>query len=254
MTDDAPPGDRPEDPFGRAIRDHHEGTRESPLFERDGAWVREHPIESFYFGRLEHDPDHPFFAWLDGPLLELGCGAGQQTLALQEIHDVTAVDVDDNLVAVARDRGAEDARVADMFDLRGAFERGAFRSALSYGTQAGLAGSTTGLRRFLADLAYVTDEAATALVDFYDPDRVGSGDLLGFRPDPAPGLAHRVLTFEYEGVVGDVLHFRLFAPDRVREAAASTPWELRRVVRSDGDDDHHYRALLAKEGVAVDGG
>jgi SAM-dependent methyltransferase len=252
MTDDAP-GERVEDPFGRAIRDHHEGTRESPLYQRDGPDVREHPVEEFYFGRLERDPDSPLFAWLDGPVLEVGCGAGQHALGLQEECEVVATDVDPNLVAVARDRGVEDARAADMFDLRSRFERGGFRSVLSYGTQAGLAGSVTGLGRLLADLAYVTDGAATAVVDFYDPDRVDPAGMLGYRADPEPGLAHRVMSFEYEGDRSPILHFRLFSPDRMREAAAATPWELRGVRRRDDTADHHYLALLAKADAAVDG-
>lgn len=246
-----PPDDPPADPFGRAIRDHHEGTRTEPLCQRDGACEREHPIEEFYFGELEPDPTHPFFAWLDGPLVTLGCGAGQHELGLQREFEVVATDVDENLVAVARDRGVADVRQADMFDLPAQFDRGRFRSALSYGTQACLAGSMDGLRGLFADLAYVTDERATAIVDFYDPAFVdGPDDMLGFRPDPTPGLAFRVNTFEYEGDVSDVLLFRLFGPERVREAAEPTQWELRRVERRGSGP--HYLALLAKDGVDVD--
>ncbi|MFB6127046.1 MAG: methyltransferase domain-containing protein [Halolamina sp.] len=220
------------------------------MLQRDGAWERAHPIEEFYFGEFEPEPGHPLTEWLGGPLLTVGCGAGQHELGLQRARDVVATDVDANLVAVARDRGVDDVREADMFDLPARFERGRLRSVLSYGTQAGLAGSMDDLRRLFADLAYVTDGAATAVVDFFDPTRVDRpDDMLGYRADPAPGLARRVMTFAYEGDVSDVLSFRLFAPVRVHEAAAATRWELRRTLHRGASP--HFIALLAKPDAAV---
>jgi len=98
-----------------------------------------------------------------------------------------------------RDRGVVDVREGDMFALRDAFERDRFASALAIGTQIGLAGSMRGLSAFLGDLAFVTTPGATAVIDSYDPDHPGAADLLGYREDPTPGLAHRVMWFAYDG-------------------------------------------------------
>jgi len=114
-----------------------------------------------------------------------------------------------------RDRGVVDVREGDMFALRDAFERDRFASALAIGTQIGLAGSMRGLSAFLGDLAFVTTPGATAVIDSYDPDHPGAADLLGYREDPTPGLAHRVMWFAYDGETDPTLHFRLFAPDRL---------------------------------------
>jgi len=111
-----------------------------------------------------------------------------------------------------RDRGVVDVREGDMFALRDAFERDRFASALAIGTQIGLAGSMRGLSAFLGDLAFVTTPGATAVIDSYDPDHPGAADLLGYREDPTPGLAHRVMWFAYDGETDPTLHFRLFAP------------------------------------------
>lgn len=140
-----------------------------------------------------------------------------------------------------RDRGVRDARVGDMFTLRESFERDRFQSALAIGTQMGLAGSMQGLRRFLGNLAFVTTPDASAVLDGYDPSHE-SEDLIGYRADPTPGLAHRVLHFEYDGDVGETLHFRLFSPDRVREAAVGTGWAVVE-CRSDAG---YYRLALTK--------
>jgi len=236
------------DPYGRAIRDHHAGERDEPLYDVDGGERRDHPIERFYFEPFRAESDDG--AWvadrLAGPVLDLGAGAGRHARYFQQRFETVAVDASDHLVAVMRDRGVEDARHASMFDLRDHFERDRFRSVLSIGTQLNLAGSMQGLRRLLGDLAYVTTPDATAVVDSYDPSVAATAEVLGFRPDPEPGLAYRLYHYEYGDDVGPELLFRLFSPDRLREAVGGTGWtvaEVREYVPSDGVQ---YRAALRK--------
>lgn len=236
------------DPFGRAIRDFHLGEQEEPLLQRDGEAVLEHPIERFYFGGFDAATEAGTWlaSWLDGPLIDLGAGAGRHARHFQERFETVAVDASGHLVETMRERGVTDARHADMFDLRETFERDRFRSALAYGTQLGLAGSTADLRRFLGDLAFVTSPDATAVVDNYDPDHEAASNLLGYRDDPAAGLAHRVMHFAYGGDVGETLLFRLFSPNRLEEAAIGTGWELVEVSRLGGTNPSYYRAALVK--------
>ena len=238
----------PPDPFGRAIRDFNRGEQDEPLRQCGDGYGREHPIEAFYFG--EFDPGSEANAWLldhldlDGPVLDMGAGAGRHSLYLQERTGTVAIDPSEHLVATMRERGVIDARVGDMFALTARFERDRFRSALAIGTQLGLAGSMDGLRAFLSDLAYVTDPFSRAVLDCYDPEAASASELLGFREDPTPGLAHRVMHFEYEDEVGPTLQFRLFAPDRLREACIGTRWAVTDVRY--GDEGVHYRVAFEK--------
>lgn len=235
------------DPFGRAIRDFHRDEQDEPLVQRDGEETLDHPIERFYFGEFaaEDGAGEWLESNLDGPLLDLGAGAGRHALYFQERFETVAVEVSDHLVETMRDRGVADARRGDMFALREAFERDRFGSALAVGTQLGLAGSMQGLRRFLGDLAHVTTPDATAVLDCYDPEREQAAALLGYRADPTPGLAYRLMQFEYEGAASEPLLFRLFSPDRFREAAVGTGWEVVEIRYGD-EESPHYRAALAK--------
>jgi hypothetical protein len=228
------------DPFGRAVRDHHRGERTAPLLDRDGEATREHAIEEWYFG--DHDGDAWRDAWLEGPLLDVGAGAGRDSLYYQKRFETVAVEVSDFLVDLMRERGVEDVRLADMFSLRESFGRDRFRSAHAIGTQVGLAGSMDGVREFLADLAFVTTPDATAVLDNYAPELAATADAFGYREDAAPGLAYRVYHCEYEDAVGRTLLFRLFSVDRLREATVGTPWTV--VEARYGDVQ--WRAVLEK--------
>lgn len=235
------------DPFGRAILDHHRSERDAPLVQRDGEEALDHPIEDFYFG--SHDPDQHKWTWadayIDGPLLDVGAGAGREALFYQDRFEVVATDVSEHLVTTMRERGVEDARVVDMFALRESFAADRFESVLSHGTQLGLAGSMAGLRRFLENLYVVTTPSASVVLDSYDPGANDIEDLLGYRSDPTPGLAFRVMSFEYDGANGDILLFRLFGPDRLRAAAVDTGWVVDDICRP-YDSDRYYQAALEK--------
>lgn len=236
------------DAFGRAIRDHCRGERDAPLIHRDGDETREHPVEAFYF--TPPDPETPGQRWLDdrlqGPLVDLGAGAGRHARYYQERFETVAVEPSPALVETMRERGVRDAREGDMFDLPAQFPADRFGAALANGTQLGLAPSQRALREFLGDLAHVTTSDATAVVDCYDPEHEATRELLGYRPDPEPGVGRRVMWFEYEGDADPALTFRLFAPEKLREAAVGTAWAVADVRRGEGEDAHHYRAALAK--------
>lgn len=237
------------DPFGRAIRDFHRGEQDEPLLQIDGDEVDEHPIGEFYFGERTPDQDTTRFleSRLRGPLLDLGAGAGRDSLYFQDRLETVALEVSDHLVATMRERGVDDARLGDMFALTGQFDRNRFSSVLAYGTQLGLVRSMRRLRGFLGDLARVTAADATAVLDNYDPEYDETRELLGYRHDPTPGLGFRVMHFEYEGDVGDTLLFRLFSPDRLRDACVGTGWTLDEVNREEVSNEYHYQAVLEKE-------
>lgn len=54
-----------------------------------------------------------------------------------------------------------------------------------------------------------------------------------------------MMHFEYESDVGETLLFQLFNPDRLREAAVGTGWEVTD-IRYDSDENVYYRVALRK--------
>lgn len=237
------------DPLGEAMLDHQRGERVGRLRYRDGGRTAVHDVGETYFTPPWGLADD-VVEWLErlaSPVLDVGCGPGKHALWFQRRgRRVVGVDVSRHAVRAARGRGVAEAAASDMFALP--FRPDSFRSAVVVGTQLGLAGSLAGVRSFLADLARVTERRGRAIVDSYDPAIADEKELLGYRPDPRPGLARRAFHFEYarpDGTVdvGPTLVFLLFGPDRLAEAAAGTPWRVAgRLERGDS----YYKALLEK--------
>lgn len=235
------------DPFGRAILDHHRGEQAEPLIDRDGDESRVHAVKEYYFG--EHTPESWFEPRVDGPLLDMGAGAGRDALYFQERGETVAIDPSEQMVTTMGERGVDDARVGDMFTLREQFGPDRFGAALSIGSQLQLAPTQHALRAFLDDLAFVTTDDATAMVDGYDPERAVEEAVFAVRDVSEPGLAQRVFHSEYEGDVGRTLVFRLFGVGRLEEATVGTPWEVvdaRDPYPADDESSTMWRALLEK--------
>jgi len=212
------------DPFAQALHDYHFDEMQGPLIYRRGEETEAVDIE-FYFDVVDGSE-----SWMDpylqGPLLDMGAGAGRHSLHFQDRFETVAIERSGLLVEVLRDRGVADARRADMFALTESFGENRFESAVAFGTQVGLARSMQGLTGFLRDLADVTTADATAVIDGYDPEAGQTRAKLDYYDDPADGLAYRLLQMEYDGTTGEPWLYRLFTPDRVREAAEPTVWEV----------------------------
>ncbi|AFZ72905.1 class I SAM-dependent methyltransferase [Natronobacterium gregoryi] len=239
------------DPLGRAMLAFQ---RDEPgrLLYRDGSRTQDGRIREFYFQPPEEwrDQTIDLLERLTDrePILDVGCGAGQHALWWQEREvDAVGIDTSPRAVRTARERGLEDAAVMDMFEL-GVDDR--FGAVHCVGTQLGLGGSLAGVETVLESFAHITDDRSVAVVDSYDPTRA-EREVFGYRPDLREGLAHRCFHFEFvrdggkrhERIVGSTLHFLLCSPDRLREAAAETSWQVTLVLRED-DASGYYWAML----------
>jgi len=238
------------DPFAQALHDYHTGSQTEPLYTCDGQQRVKHPIKEFYFTSFPTAEDD-YARWLEsqlsGPLLDVGAGVGKHVLYFQDTFETTAVEVHPLLVECMTERGVINAQRGDMFELAKQFEANQFQSVLLYGTQIGLTKSKTGLTELLDTIAHITTDDGTVVFDSYDPAVDATADLLGYRADPTPGLGFRVFSFEYEGVRGRPLLFRLFSPDRIRKVCQKTVWRVADSWQPEEKAAGHYLVALEKE-------
>ncbi|RDI70620.1 class I SAM-dependent methyltransferase [Halopelagius longus] len=236
----------PDDALGAAMLDYLRGDYDGSCVhydpERGETWDAN--VESFYFA-----PSEVWSASLrslvDGlrtPVLDVGCGAGNHALVVQNRGTVVGFDASPKAVRAARERGVEHAFVADMFRMPVASDR--FETAFVNGTQATLASSRAELVSVLDALARVTTATGEAVVDSYDPADADRSH--GHRPTDEAGVGRRTFRVEYRGrgLVGPRLDFRTFSPGELRAACAQTAWTVGEVAY-DGDAGY-YRARLQK--------
>lgn len=233
------------DVFGQAILDSFHGNRSDSLYQRDGATKYQHRIEEYYFREFHTQPGADWIAsYLEGPLLDIGAGAGRDTLHFQDEFETTALEISSPLVQLLKDRNVYNICHGDMFSLHDLFPPNKFRSLLINGTHVGLVKSRSGFREFLEQLDQITLSKATVVFDCYDPTIEGAEQMLGYRTDPTPGLGFRVYHYEYDGNVGKTLLFRLFSLDQVRSILTDTTWALTDYNRP--HDTYHMQIALTK--------
>jgi SAM-dependent methyltransferase len=108
-----------QDAFGAALLAHHEGRNDGRILMLevdDGRAMPAMAPPEFFKAPSEWFPwEVDILEDLEGPVLDLGCGAGRHALYLQtQSLAVTGVDVSPGAVDVCRRRGVRDVRLADL--------------------------------------------------------------------------------------------------------------------------------------------
>jgi SAM-dependent methyltransferase len=190
------------DVLGAAITDYYQHTSTGKLWVHNKYGPKEEMPVGVYFRDMKDMPELEWIALQQcrGRVLDIGAGAGSHALALQKMGlDITALEISPLSASVMKGRGVEKVIHADFFQLnpgplnapgRDGGAGGTFATTGGYDTLLllmngiGLAGTLSGLRRFLAkartlllpggqlvfdssDVAYLYDGAPPAMPDYY---------------------------------------------------------------------------------------
>jgi SAM-dependent methyltransferase len=228
----------PEEPdlFGRMLLDYHLGRGGEHWIRRDDNEVVAYETAR-YFRSWETMPAHHrcLLSHARGNVLDLGAGAGQHALALQERgFAVTAADHSPHAVETCRRRGVRDARVIDGLQLN--LTDAGFDTVLLMQNSLGLAGSLAGLRYLLRRLHAVVRPGGQLLTDIHDDSASRDTRLAGYQrlnriQGRYPGTVR--LRVEYDGRCSPWFDWLRVTLADLRSLCLDTGWRLARCVQVD---------------------
>jgi SAM-dependent methyltransferase len=159
------------DAYGHQIYDYHMGIKSIEIIERDDGLVDyTDSLPGAYFSDY---PDWPEYEregmkYVEGRVLDIGCGAGRHCLYLQEQgHEVVGIDLSPLAVEVCRERGVRDARLLNITQIDSRL--GTFDTILMMGNNFGLVGNIRRARWLLRKFKAITTPDARILGTSRDP-------------------------------------------------------------------------------------
>ncbi|WP_299592077.1 bifunctional 2-polyprenyl-6-hydroxyphenol methylase/3-demethylubiquinol 3-O-methyltransferase UbiG [uncultured Tateyamaria sp.] len=194
---------------------------------RDDGHVDRHDPD-LYFAPAPFAHEIPLLEKVDGPVLDVGCGAGRTLLWLEKRGvSATGVDLSRGAVEVARMRGCQDVRFGDIMDPELPFQGNTFRTAVVFGNNIGIGGTYAGAETLLRRLAHVVAPGGQLLVTGLDIANTDQEHHLAYhqhnieRGRPRGEIAMR---FEYRGAVEDWIQWFHPEPDELERMAKATGW------------------------------
>lgn len=236
------------DLFGDALKEYHAGARGRMLtIRRDDNHTDAHD-PGLYFA------DHPFeheaklLELAEGPVLDVGAGAGRTILWLQRRGiETTGIDLSPGAVGVAHGRGCRDVREADVLTADDdVLPQATFQTAVLFGNNVGIGGTIEGAAALLGRLARTTKPGGRLLVTGLDIAKTTALHHLAYHArnrDRGRPIGEIRMRFEYEGTVGDWIPWFHPEPAELEGLAEGAGWALEQRILA---NNPFYALVLEK--------
>ena len=209
------------DLFGKAILDYQ--TNNSPedlVTETSISEADEMPV-SYLFRTYNEMPEleQKAIQLAKGSVLDVGCGAGSHTLALQNERklDVTAIDISENAVKACQLRGIENVKVANILDLD---VKNKFDTILLLMNGTGIFGTLKETNKYLQKLKSLLKDEGQILIDSSDLRYMYDQDEDGAYYIPADGYyGELTFTVQYKGETEDTFPWLYLDYNTLQNAA-----------------------------------
>jgi SAM-dependent methyltransferase len=238
------------DVFGRALLDWAKGGTVPEIVEREDGFTQSGAGPEIYLSAPKDWPaaERQALRSMRGRVLDVGCGAGRVSLALQERGvDVVGLDWSARAVEAAKLCGVREVRRGSIDHLGGTI--GQFDSIVLFGNNFGLFGTPDHARQLLSEWAR---RAKPGTRIFLESTSAYFGGAPGFdrlyyrrnleRGRP-PGSVR--LRYRFEGLTGEWFTWIFVSEREMRAVLRGTGWRLIRVLKSALSDP--YVAVLEVE-------
>lgn len=240
-----------QDAFGHAVRDHYRGTRAFEIIERsDGLFAISSGPAAYLTEAIDWSP-HVRTALekhARGRVLDIGCNAGRHALHLQrQGHDVLGVDVSPLAIAVAKERGLENAAVLSIDEI--SLDLGTFDTILMLGNNFGLFANASKARRLLRRFKKLARPGAVLIAESLnvyetqDPDHLAY--LAANRERGRMGGQIRMRA-RYKRFVTPWFDYLMVSPEEMEQLVDGTGWRIAGFRYSEGAPRVLYTAVIER--------
>jgi len=235
-----------EDAFGQMIWAYYQGKEVFEIWERNDGYISV-DLPKTYFSEYEDWALHQRKAmeFVEGKVLDVGCGAGRHSLYLQKKgFDVLGIDVSPLAVKVCRLRGLKKARVMSIEEVN--FKPSSFDSIIMVGNNFSLFGSFKKARRLLKRFHRMTSSNALIVTETRDPYKTNNPTYLEYyefnkkRGRMSGRLRGRI---RFEKYIGKWFDWLMVSKKEMKKILKGTGWKIKEFIDS---NDSQYIAIIEK--------
>ncbi len=236
-----------EDAYGQEIWAHYNGEGSFELVERDDSYIDTGPETRVYFSSYEEwaPQEKKAMEFVNGRILDIGCGAGRHSLYLQEKgFDVLGIDVSPLAIKVCMLRGLKKTENISIDEV--SFKSNSFDTIIMMGNNFGLFGSSIKAKRLLKRFHKMTSKSALIIADTIDPYKTKNPFHLEYqefnrkRGRMSGQLRIRVRYKKYATKWFDYL---IVSKDEMKEILRGTGWKTKEFIDS---ENSQYIAIIEK--------
>ena len=237
-----------EDTFGQEMWACYKGEEAAEIVERDDGYFNATPGNpKSYFSEYEDwDPlDRKAMEFVEGRVLDIGCGAGRHSLYLQNKgFDVMGIDSSPLAIKVCKLRGLKKATSMPIEEMN--FESNSFDTVIMMGSNFGLFGSFQKARRLLKKLHKMTSENGLIIASTRDTYKTDIADHLEYhkRNKEKGRMAGQLrIRIRFRKCVGRWFDYLIVSKKEMKEILKGTGWKIKEFIDS---DDSLYIATIEK--------
>jgi SAM-dependent methyltransferase len=237
-----------EDAFGQEIWACYKGEEASEIAERDDGYINATPKgPRNYFSEYEDwEPiERKAMEFVNGRVLDIGCGAGRHSLYLQKKGlNVLGIDSSPLVIKVCKLRGLKKARVMPIEEMN--FNPDSFDTVIMMGSNFGLFGSFKKARRILRKLHKMTSENGLIIASTRDTYKTDIADHLEYHKrnrERGRMTGQLRIRIRFRKCVGRWFDYLIVSKKEMGEILKGTGWKIKEFIDS---GDSLYIAAIEK--------
>jgi len=225
------------DAFGQEIWAYYRDRDSFEIVERDDGYFAISGGAKSYFAEFNEWPKHEKLAmdYVTGRVLDIGCGAGRNSLYLQKKkYSVMGIDNSPLAIKVCKLRGLKKARVMSIEEIN-FFQPKSFDTILMLGNNFGLLQSSHKAKKLLKKIYHLTSDEAIIIAESNNPYLTANPAHLSYhrlnrRRKRLPGqLKIRV---RFEKYVGQWFDHLMVSSDEMEKIIQDTGWKIKKIISS----------------------